>query len=128
MDVENEKIDSWLTDENARLKDEDKRRREESGMSDLLKLEKGDNPVVVNMAVLPKDVDTKYGKRKVLTLVEPVDKALMCTPFVYSLIVGYLAENDSNGRVTIIKTGEGKDTRYEMKANLKKDVPHIGLE
>ena len=82
-------------------------------MRPAVKLNKGENKLVVSVNVPAKKVKTKYGDKMLMELSEPAGTVLICNNFLYGKIIQTILRNQ-NPRVTIIKAGEGKNTMYDV--------------
>jgi len=105
---------TWIDEENGRIKDEEKKRREELGFKEPVLLEEGLTVIVIDTADKPSRIETEYGERYVLTLIEPPDKNLISGKYLYTMVLAELAKNNGNGHIQIVRTGTGKQTRYAV--------------
>ena len=108
-------MNNWMKEEYEDIKKEEEEYREQQGMKELLRLEKGDNNITLNLKERPKRVETKYGHRDVWGLVSPEGKTLMLHPLTSRALIKFIVENENNPNVVIIRSGELKSTRYEFK-------------
>lgn len=91
-------------------------KKEMDEKSNYVKLEEGDNEVVITLEDAPKNFEDRYGNNKYrfFTLTE---KKWEITEFLYSQLVPKLGELDDSckqAKVVVNKTGENKDTRYKL--------------
>jgi len=107
--------EGWLVKEYEEVQELKAKRREEQGLKDIMHLEKGDNQVIIDLITKPELVQTKFGARKCFDLVYPEGKILMLSPWTATDLVEFVHEQEGNPNVVIIKSGEGKATRYEFK-------------
>jgi hypothetical protein len=105
---------TWFETEAKRIEKEDKERLKEMGYKEALVLEQGTTVVTLNVKDAPKKVKTQYGEKFVLECIDPKDKAVMCSEYLYGLIVDELMTNKGNGKLKITRIGEGKATRYSV--------------
>lgn len=87
----------------------------EAGYEPFFKLPKGETPVKF-LETDPREVDSKFGKRIVFSVeVNGEKKDLPFSeknPFLYDLVK---ALKEGKTELTILRAGEGVDTRYDLK-------------
>lgn len=105
----------WYQEELEKLEEQNSKRLEEMGYKPALKLVQGATDIDIDERERPREVETEYGKRMVFVLKEPTDQSLMCSPYLYEMVVQELVSNGGCGRMTITRVGEGKSTRYAVK-------------
>jgi hypothetical protein len=92
-------------------------KKEKEENSKFLSLKNGENIIKIDLSVLPIEQPTgKYGKRFIyITCIMKNDKPLLlsASPTLDSLIIKALSEGYNP--FTLIKVGEGKETRYGIK-------------
>lgn len=91
-------------------------KKEKEKFGKYLSLKNGENIVKINLEHLPVSTDTKFGTRYVYTTcIKRNDKELLlsASPILDGLIIKALSNNINP--FTLIKVGEGKNTRYAIK-------------
>ncbi len=112
MTKSKEKSFGWIEEEVERIKEENEKRLEELNYKPALVLNDGINEFEIDLSVRPREINTRYGRRWVFELIEPSDKCFICSDYLYSLVIQHLANNNASGRMQVIKSGQGRDTRY----------------
>jgi hypothetical protein len=105
----------WIKEELKNIKEEEQAWKESQGFKDILTLERGDNRVVLNLDKKYEQVTTKYGERIVWELKNPKEKVLMLPIWVSKNLLEFISANGNNPNVVVIRSGEGKETKYEFK-------------
>jgi hypothetical protein len=106
---------NWIHEYKRQLETEEKARAQELGFKELLQLEVGETTITIDADTEPRETETRYGKRLVLTLKEPADKEFMINPMspLWKELLYKLGSGETT--VTIVRSGRGKQTRYALK-------------
>ena len=107
-----EKLDGWIQQDAEAARVEREKAMADSGMKPFLKLEEGEVSFEVDRKTKPRSITTKNGPMKVLALLNPADKELGCSDYLYSVIVEKLAAQ-AHGKIRLLRTGKAKETKYK---------------
>lgn len=105
----------WLETRNQQIKKE----KEENGK--FVSLKNGENKIEIDLSVLPQEqLGGKFGKRFIYTTTTKkktekgeIGLLLSASPVLDALIIKSLSQGVNP--FTLIKVGEGKETRYDIK-------------
>ena len=110
-----EQTKSWAQKEIERLDQERAQKRKEKGYRDFYNWRKGENHFQVILSEPTREIDGKYGKLKIFAAKAGdgiFDLAVNVNSQAYRIVVDGLANGKT--RFNILKSGEGKETRYEL--------------
>ena len=107
--VEEISINDWVEQRNKEREDI----KEKLGYNDIMIFTKGENNIQLVPEFKIRKVNTKFGLKNVIPIIhDGVDKDMFCNYYMLNDIISYAVAGTLN--VTILKSGEGKDTRYEV--------------
>jgi len=102
----------WAQKELEQIDNEEKQRREELGFKDIYNFKKGENKLLF-LPVEKRIVETKYGQKYVLSVEhEGREYDVFMGRVLYHQVLKAIV--DGKNPMRILKTGEGKETRYEI--------------
>jgi hypothetical protein len=121
FDMTKKEFQKWIETENQKLAEERQQRMKEMGFVELLRLPIGES-ILTFQPEEPRTVNTKYGERKVFKVMiwkngqvedKTYDFMINEKSPLYRSIISQLA--NGNNTITIVRSGEGKATRYSVK-------------
>jgi len=105
----------WAQEEAKRLTQERAQKMKEKGYREFYNWRKGENRFEIVLSEATREIDGTYGKQKVFAAKSDgviYDLAVNVKSPAYRIIVNGIAEGKSN--YNILKSGEGKETKYEL--------------
>jgi len=115
LDMTKKEFQKWIETENQKLAEQRKQHMQDLGFTDLLRLPIGESTLIFQPEQ-PRTANTKYGERKIFKVEydgKTYDFMINEKSPLYRAIIEQLA--DDNNTITIVRSGEGKSTRYSIK-------------
>ena len=112
--TESEQMKLWAQEEAKRLSDERSQKMKEKGYNEFYVWRKGENKFEIDITKPKREIEGTYGKQVIFVAKSGdiiYDLAVNVRSPVYRIIVKGLAEGKTS--FNILKSGEGKDVRYE---------------
>ena len=105
---------AWLEQETAKVKERRNKALEERGYAEFYKFPQGETEVTVDVGVQPREKTGDFGLQTILRVTidgKPYDIAVK--DMLYYKILKKLEQGQTT--MTIVRAGEGKQTRYSLK-------------
>jgi len=115
MTNEGEELKLWAENEAKRLAEERTQKMKEKGYREFYSWRKGENHFRIIMSEPRREIEGTYGKQIIFAATTGTgmfDLAVNVRSPVYRMIVNGLAKGQAD--FNILKSGEGKETRYEQ--------------